>query len=67
MATIIKIDDEYVNLDNVTSVSFIRDREVCIKLTDGTPQYISCYWGDEVREILDALAARTKRECENEN
>lgn len=65
MATIIKIDDEYVNLDNVMSISFIRrSTEVCIHRIDGTPQYISCYDPDEIREILDALANRTKKECE---
>lgn len=68
MATIIRIDDQYVNLDNVTSVSFISDTKVCIHLMDGTPQYISCYYDDrvELREILEALVDRTKRECENE-
>jgi hypothetical protein len=64
MATIIRIGDQYVNLDSVLSISFIRDSEVCIHLIDGTPQYISCYDLDEIREILDALADRTKRECE---
>lgn len=64
MATIIKIDDEYVNLDNIISISFIRDNEVCIHRIDGHAQYFSCYHSDKVREILDALAARTIRECE---
>lgn len=64
MATIIKIGDAYFNLDNVMSISFIRNREVCIHLIDGHPYYITCYYGDEVKEILDALADRTKRECE---
>ena len=63
MAAIIKISDEYVNVDNVTSIS-IRDREVCLHLIDGHPYYITCYYNDEVREILDALAKRTKMECE---
>lgn len=66
MATIIKIGEEYVNLDNVMSIRFIRGREVCIHLIDGQPYYISCYYPDEVREILDALAKRTKKECEKE-
>ena len=65
MATIIRIGDEYVNLDNVLSISFIRrSTEVCIHRIDGTPQYISCYDLDEIREMLEALAKRTKKECE---
>lgn len=63
MATIIKIGAEYVNLDNVMSIS-IRNREVCLHRIDGGPYYIICYHSDEVKEILDALADRTKRECE---
>lgn len=66
MATIIKIGVEYVNLDNVTSISFIRDREVGIHLIDGSPRYISCYHCDEIRELLDKMAERTKKECEKE-
>jgi hypothetical protein len=61
MATIIRIGDQYVNLDNVLSISFIRNREVCIHLIDGKPQYISCYHSDEVKEILDALAVRIEK------
>jgi hypothetical protein len=61
MATIIRIGDKYVNLDNVLSISFISDSEVCVKLIDGTPQYITCYYTEEVKEILDALADRTKK------
>ena len=64
MATIIRIGDKYINIDNVMSISFIRDREVCIHRIDGTAAYITCYYNDEVREILDALAKCTKRECE---
>lgn len=64
MATIIRLGERYVNLDNILSIRFISDSEVCVKLIDGTPQYITCYYTDEVKEILDALAKRTKRECE---
>lgn len=63
MATIIKIGTEYVNIDNVMSIS-IRDREVCLHRTDGGPYYITCYDGYEIRRLLDAMADRTKRESE---
>lgn len=63
MATIIKIGDTYVNLDAVTSISFIRDREVCIHNFKGEPRYITTYYSDEVREILEGLAKRTKKEA----
>lgn len=59
---IIKIGDEYVNLDNVTSIS-VRDRQVLVRVGD-FHYYISDYHTNEIRKVLDHFSKLTE---ENSN
>lgn len=63
---IIKIGNEYVNLDNVISIS-PRDQQVHI-VTDQRSYYISVYSSDvrELRDLLEKMSDKTKRDWEKE-
>ena len=63
---IIKIGNEYVNLDNVISIS-PRDQQVHI-VTDQRNYYISVYSSDviELRDLLEKMSDKTKRDWEKE-
>ena len=55
---IIKIGDEYVNLDNITSIS-IRDHEISVRVGDFN-YYITEYRTQKLREVLDNLSKSTE-------
>ncbi len=61
---IIKIGNEYVNLDNVISIN-PRDHEVHI-VTDQRSYYISVYSSDvrELRDLLEKMSDKTKKDWE---
>lgn len=61
---IIRIGEEYVNLDNIISIK-PRDREVLI-VTDERHYYISIYSSDarELRELLEKMSDKTKSDWE---
>lgn len=62
---IIKIGNEYVNLDNVISIS-PRDQQVHI-VTDQRSYYISVYSSDvrELRDLLEKMSNKTKKDWED--
>ena len=55
---IITIGDEYVNLDNITSIS-IRDHEISVRVGDFN-YYITEYRTQKLREVLDNLSKSTE-------
>lgn len=68
MPTIVKIGDEYVNLDNVTALEIGSDH-VTVWFGE-TRHRISYYRSREIRDLLNSLAENTKKkiwELEKEN
>lgn len=55
---IIKIGDEYVNLDNITSIS-IGDHKISVRV-GGFHYYITEYHTQKLREVLDNLSKSTE-------
>lgn len=55
---IIKIGDEYVNLDNITSIS-IGDNKISVRVGD-FHYYITEYRTQKLREVLDNLSKSTE-------
>lgn len=55
---IIKIGNEYVNLDQITSISVHHSNEVCVRVGD-FHYYITAYNLNEIREILSNMSKST--------